>query len=52
MENNERLVTGIYGDVDICTNEEAKRLKELKKIESNMFSKYTMNVSKNFIAWW
>lgn len=52
MESNECLISDIYGDVDICTKEKADRMKILKKIESDIFSQYTMNFSKKFNTWW
>ena len=51
MSELESIVNDIYGDVDVFKGDPDYQ-KELKKIESDMFSQYTMNYSKKFTAWW
>jgi hypothetical protein len=51
MNNLESIVSDIYGDVDVF-NGNSNKQKELKKVESEIFSKYTMNYSKKFSTWW
>lgn len=51
MNELESIVSDIYGDVDVFKGDSNKQ-KELKKIESDILSQYTMNYSKKFTAWW
>jgi hypothetical protein len=51
MSELENIINDIYGDVDVSHGNSDKQ-ERLKKLESEMFSKYTMNYSKKFTAWW
>lgn len=51
QEEINNILESIYGEVDVFEGDSEKQ-KELKKIESDMFSQYTMNYSKKFTAWW
>ena len=48
----ETVVNAIYGDVDVCSKEEAERMRALKGLESEILSEYTIDINKNFTSWW
>ena len=51
MNELDGIINDVYGEVEIYKGDSSKQ-KEVKKKESELFSKYTMNYSKKFNTWW